>query len=258
MYTSCALFISARFFKNRGGQILDTRKKGSFIKGFDISIVKGRFSYDMHWHSSEVKNASREKIISEKAQAKLKSACAASTVQLSFCAMIHLKESVVPPELNFNVDFTQFNPTTADRTKIKAKVCGDTKGSTLKGKPTPGQLLTSYFIKWFALICSSGIADDPLFVLADDHLDPEKIDIHVVPGRSLSTHVGGCGTVVFCCSGSCNQKFFHWWFIERLIPFVRRVNALFNYAPTTPSWLTLDGEYIAKYFLCSRKKSMMH
>ena len=134
---------------------------------------------------------------------------------VSFCAMNHLKESVVPPELNFNVDFTQFNPTAADGTKIKAKVCGDTKGITLKS-----QLLKSYFIKWFALVSSSGIANDPLFVVADDHMDPEKIDVHVVPGLSLSTPVCGSGTVVFCCSRSCNQKFFHWWFIERLISFV--------------------------------------
>ena len=192
--------------------------------------------------SWEKKLGLRNVTLQKTTEARIK-ACNDVRNAVSFCAINHLKESVVPPELNFNVKFTQFNPTTADGTKTKTKVCGDTKGITLKGKPTPGQLLTSYFIEWFALISSSGIADDPLFVVADDLMDPEKIDVYVVPGLSLSTHVGGSGTVVFCCSRSCNQKFFHWWFIERLIPFVRRVKEQFNYAPTTPSWLTLDGEY---------------
>ena len=65
--------------------------------------------------------------------------------------------------------------------------------------------------------------------------------------------VCGSGTVVFCCSRSCNQKFFHWWFIERLIPFVRRVKEQFNYAPATPSWSTLDEEYCQLLPLLSQK-----
>ena len=91
-------------------------------------------------------------------------------------------------------------------TKTKAKVCGETKGITLKGKPTPGQLLTSYFIEWIALISSSGVADDPLFVVADDHINPEKIDDHMVPGLSLSTHVGGSGTVLFVVPGAATRN----------------------------------------------------
>ena len=93
-------------------------------------------------------------------------------------------------------------------------MCGDSKGRTLKGAPTPGQLLTAYF----ALINSGGIADDHLFVVGDDHM---KEDVQNVPGLRLSTHVGADGTVDFCNSRSCNQTFFHWWFLERLFPFVR-------------------------------------
>ena len=182
-------------------------------------------------------------ILKKTTQARIK-ACNDVRNAVSFCAMNYLKETVVPPELNFNVDFSQYNPTTADGTKTTAKVCGSTKGHALKGGPTPGQQLTAYFIKWYALISSSGIADDPLFVVGDDHMNPEDIDVHVVPGLSLSTHVGGRGTVVFCHSRLCNQKFFHWWFLKKIIPFVRQVKEQFHYyAPTTPSWLTLDGEY---------------
>ena len=104
-------------------------------------------------------------------------------------------------------------------------------------------MLTAYFIKWFALISFGGITDDPLFVVGDDYMKEDDIDVHNVLGLSLSTHVGADGTVVFCNSRSCNQMFFHWWFLERLIPFVRRVKEQFHYDPTTPSWLTLDGKY---------------
>ena len=52
---------------------------------------------------------------------------------------------------------------------------------------------------------------------------------------------------------SCNQTFFHWWFIERLTPFVRRVKEQFHYDPTTPSWLSLDGEYCQIFPLLSQE-----
>ena len=44
-------------------------------------------------------------------------------------------------------------------------MCEDTKGITLKGKLISGQLLTSYFMKRFALINSSEIGNDPIFVV---------------------------------------------------------------------------------------------
>ena len=75
-----------------------------------------------------------------------------------------------------------------DGTKTKAKVYGDTKCITLKGKPTLGQQLTSYFIKRFALR-SSGIADYPLFVVVDDHTDPEKIDDHMDTDVNVTVHL---------------------------------------------------------------------
>ena len=82
-----------------------------------------------------------------------------------YCATNYLKKTVVPPELNFNVDIAQYNTTLSDGTETKkVKICGDSKGRTLKGAPTPGQLLTACFIKWFALISSGGIVDDPLLL----------------------------------------------------------------------------------------------
>ena len=52
--------------------------------------------------------------------------------------MNYLKKTVVPPKLKFNVDFRQYNPTTADGTKTTAKVCGSSKDYALKGGHTPG------------------------------------------------------------------------------------------------------------------------
>ena len=66
-------------------------------------------------------------------------------------------------------------------------MCGNTKGHAVKAGPTPGQQLTAYFIEWNALISSSGIADDPLFVVGNDHINPEDIDVHVVPRLNLLT-----------------------------------------------------------------------
>ena len=52
-----------------------------------------------------------------------------------FCAINHLKESVVPHELNFNVDFTQCNPTTADGTKTTANHVAISKASLWQENP---------------------------------------------------------------------------------------------------------------------------
>ena len=41
-----------------------------------------------------------------------------------FVQLITLKESAVPLELNFNVDFSQYNPTTVDGTRLLAKCVG--------------------------------------------------------------------------------------------------------------------------------------
>ena len=42
----------------------------------------------------------------------------------------------------------------------------------------------------------------------------DDIDVHNVPGLSLSTHVGAYGTVVFCNSRSCIQTFFTGGFLK--------------------------------------------
>ena len=77
-------------------------------------------------------------VLNKTTEARLK-ACNDVRNAVSFCAMNHLKETVVPPELNFNVNFTQYNPTLSDGTKTKVKICGDSEGRTLKGAPTPSQ-----------------------------------------------------------------------------------------------------------------------
>ena len=97
-------------------------------------------------------------VLKKTIEARIK-ACNIVRNAVSFCAMNYLKESVVPPELNINVDFSQYNPTTSGGTKTTAKVCGSTKGHALKGGSTPGHRLTAYFIKWYALVSSSGIVE---------------------------------------------------------------------------------------------------
>lgn len=86
----------------------------------------------------------------------------------------------MPPELNFNVAFTQYKPTLSDGTKTKVNICGDSKGRTLKGAPTPGQLLAAYFIKRCALLSSKDIADVPLFVVVDDRMKEDNIIVQNV------------------------------------------------------------------------------
>ena len=66
------------------------------------------------------------------------------------------------------------------------------------------------------------------------------------------THIGGI--LLFQV---LQPEIFYWGIIERLISFVRRVKEQFNYVPTTPIRLTLDGEY-CQILLCSREISMMH
>ena len=131
-------------------------------------------------------------VLKKTTEAKIK-ACNDVRNAVSFCAMKYLTETVVPPELKFNVDFIHYNPTTADSTKTlstPAKVCGSTKSHAHKGGPTPvcavhqaphwwsqsllpmcikhpiggpsrycrcsSSTRTAYYIKWYALISFSG------------------------------------------------------------------------------------------------------
>ena len=115
------------------------------------------------------------------------------------------------------------------------------RGQDTKGCTHSQSIVDCILHQWFALISSGGIVGDPLFVVGDDHIKEDDIDVHNVPGLRLSTHVGADGTVVFCNSRLCNRTFFHWWFLEMIIPFVRRVKEQFHYGHTTPSWLTLES-----------------
>ena len=70
-------------------------------------------------------------------EARLK-ACNDVRIVVSFCAMNHLKETVVLPELNFNVNFTEYNATISDWTETKVKICGGVPMSASLNTNTPG------------------------------------------------------------------------------------------------------------------------
>ena len=46
-------------------------------------------------------------------------------------------------------------------------------------------------------------------------MNPEDMNVHVLPGLSVSTHAGGKGTFAFCISRSCHQRFFNCQTSER-------------------------------------------
>ena len=102
-------------------------------------------------------------------------------------------------------------------------------GKALKVLPESGDGGLRYSIKYYALIAAFGFASDPIFVLADNGMDREALDVHEVKGLGIANSMTDKGYVVFCSSRLGNRAFFRWFVIIILIPHTRSIGFFLTY-----------------------------
>lgn len=121
--------------------------------------------------------------------------------------------------LIFNMDATQFT-VGADKDYTEIKYITRDSNKSLKAPPKPqGENgLVSFFIKFYLLICAYGLSCDPVFVLQDDNMEVNQIDICRVVGLGMHHATGSVGYLVYSKTRCCNSCFYIWYFTEILIP----------------------------------------
>ncbi len=95
------------------------------------------------------------------------------------------------------------------------------RGQPLKVLPVKdkhGNVLFS--IKYYLLFVASGEQSEPIYIIADDNMGEEDIDIYKVPELAVHTNLESTGYVVFCKSRACNKAFYKWFNKDILLPFI--------------------------------------
>ena len=128
----------------------------------------------------------------------------------SFAAANHYIVPKVNYKLIINADATQFQ--LGGDSKRKTKVIHDIKRDTniepLKVLPKNREALTAYFIKFYAIISAGGFLANPIYIIADDNMDPDDIDVHEISALGSSTSVHAKGYLVFCKTRKLNKEFY--------------------------------------------------
>lgn len=83
-----------------------------------------------------------------------------------------------------------------------------------------------------------------MFVVADENMKKEDIDVHEVSGLGIGTHIGAKGYIVICDTRQCNVAFYRWFNKTILIPTVNELRRVHELPEDAVAWYQLDGEEI--------------
>ena len=89
--------------------------------------------------------------------------------------------TIVPPQLQFTVNGTQFRVGSKENGRIVVKYICRVDDNDLQVLPDCGDGRLRFSIKYYALI-AAGIAYDPILVLANINMDRAVVDVHEVKG----------------------------------------------------------------------------
>jgi hypothetical protein len=147
--------------------------------------------------------------------------------------------------LSINADGTSFN--TAGQTTSSIKVIFDPeeqkrKGGPLKVMPQRGTQLTGHFVKYYGCVTAGGMSGAPIYIVADNNMKNEEIDVYEVAGLGLGTEVNNVGYVVFAKTRTVNEEFYRWWFTDIFIKFTVDLRLCYDIGLDVPVYFNLDGE----------------
>ena len=123
-------------------------------------------------------------------------------------------------DLVFNWDATTFSCGNDEVNQEKVYVKIEQRGS----KEVPTQIVTDgslgVYIKKYFFHNSAGKVAPPVYVVADDSMDAQEINVHKIMDLSNIICAGSYGFLVFCKSRACNKTFYKWYGETVVIPFV--------------------------------------
>jgi hypothetical protein len=171
-------------------------------------------------------------------------ACADVRNAVSMCAAQHLMVPLVDHYLILNMDATQYTVGNNSKQKAKVKYLNrPTMGKSLQArKDSTNSGSTAFFIKHYLLISAAGYAADPVYIIADDNMGKEELDVHTVFGLGHGIGIGNKGYVVFSKTRSVNLKFYLWFNNTILVQFIKELKTLRNLGLDSLTWFQLDGE----------------
>ena len=96
----------------------------------------------------------------------------------------------------------------------------------IKSEPGSGSHALDYAIKWFCIACGArNTNDDLVFLLVAPGL---KCYVNKVPGLCKSMCPGGMGYVAFTKTRNDCAKFYQWFNMDHLIPFIEKLKQAYN------------------------------
>ena len=173
-------------------------------------------------------------------------ACSDVRNAVSMCAAQHLMVPQTDHYLILNMDATQYQTGGDGKKKQQVKFMkAPNDGKALKALPDgKNNGITAFFIKYYMLMSAGGCCADPIFVIADENMEKEQCDVHVVPGLGNSIDLSNKAFVVFTKTRCANVKFYEWFNSIALVNFVLNLRQLRSLPEDSIAWFQLDGEAI--------------
>lgn len=157
----------------------------------------------------------------------------------------------VPPLLHLNADGSAFTVGYSSDNKVvvvfikKEHPIPDAADKFRQVLPKKGeQKVGLYTVKIYAYVSAEGVAFPPIFIIQDETMEADDMDVHLVKGLGLGTNWDAYGYVVFMKSRCGHSKFYKWFFEEVHMKSVVDLKAYYNLPDTTATNLQIDGEDI--------------
>jgi hypothetical protein len=162
---------------------------------------------------------------------------------VSFAAMNVAMSSVLKEEaLVLNADATQYEVGYDVKKDRQVKFITKDEGPLKILPHSKDAGITKYTIKYFCLMSASGCIANPIYIIQDDKMKEDLIDVHEVKGLGVHTGANNKGYVVFCQSRSCNLNFYKWFNENVLTEFIIELKDSENLSKDAVTWFQLDGE----------------
>jgi len=157
----------------------------------------------------------------------------------------------VPPALHLNADGSTFTVGYSADNKVevvfikKESIIADNVDNYRQVLPKKGeQKLGLYTVKIYAYISAEGVAFPPIFIIQDDTMEADDMDVHLVKGLGLGSNWDAYGYVVFMKSRAGHSKFYRWFYEHVHINSVIQLKEFYGLPGTTATNLQIDGEDI--------------